>query len=340
MRILLVGNGFDISNSSKFKFSTFLNNFVKPLFKCKFKKFENFASKELGIELPIIEELDTKKDLWKGIFKTALYKLEKFDSFENLFEYIEESTTENIKRELAAKKIKIKKQKERAFASEVTHFFKQIMLFYFFKWDSFEIERLILSKKYKKQKQRLAEIVFSKYDYCLTTNYTRYLDMLWDDIKQNDLQLNRDARQVIHLHGAFSWSDIFDFVRSIECEFDTKGIVWSDLEQKKRWENWNLQEKLGFARAEIETTVKLDVFGFSVDKDNNVIVNIINYLNESIGTKVEIRLRFFHYGDSDLRGFNDFLIENKEFLENMKVKVFKEPYKNFYGIYSDKIIKE
>jgi hypothetical protein len=340
MRILLVGNGFDISHSPKFKFNTFFKLFVKPLFKCEFSKIENYALNELDIKTPIIEELDIKKDLWKEIFETALYKLEKFDSFENLFEYIEESADEEINREIIAKKIKIKKQKINKITADILLFFKHVMLFYFFKLDTLEVERFILSKKYQRQQRRLAKIIFSKYDYCLTTNYTRYLDMLWDDIKQNDLQRNRDAKQVVHLHGAFSWGNVFDFLRKMECEFDTENIVWSDVNQKKEWENWNLQNNLSFIRAKKRVTVKLDIFGFSVDKDNDVIVNIINYLNKSVGIKAEIRLRFFHYGPSDLSGFEDFLVENGDFLKKKKVKVFKEPYKNFYGVYSDKIIKE
>jgi hypothetical protein len=340
MRILLIGNGFDISHCSEFKFDIFFKYFVKYPFKCKFKKIEKFANDKLELMAPNIDELGEDKELWKTIFESAVYKLEKFDSFEDLFEYIEEETNELIEVKVKAKKMKIKKQKIKSFASEIVSFFKHVMLFYLFELDALEMEQYIMSKKYKNLWNERIRISFAKYDYCLTTNYTRYLDMVWDELKQNELQKDRNSSKVVHLHGAFGWNNIFDFLRNIEFEFSTKSIVWSDEELKCYSELNGLEYNLNFVEPKKGTTIKLDIFGFSVNKDNGVIVNLIEHLYKNIGKESEIRMRFFYYGISDLNGFNDFVTENEAFLRKKRVKVFKEPYQNFYGIYSDKIIKK
>jgi hypothetical protein len=340
MRILLLGNGFDISHCSKFKFDVFLKNFVKYPFKCKFKKIEKFAIKKMGLKVPNIVEFGIDKDLWKTIFENAVYKLEKFDSFENLFEYIEENTDELIKMKVTAEKKNINKQKMRYFIAEIDSFFKQIMLFYLFKFDAVKIKKYVLSKKYKSAQDKRSRISFSKYDYCITTNYTRYLDIVWDELKQNELWYNRNSSKVIHLHGAFQWNNIADFWGNVNFNFNIKNIVWNNKKDKEQQELNELENNLVIIKKRKTITIKLDIFGFSVDKDNGVITNLIDYLRNSVSKESEIRMRFFYYGISDLNGFNDFVTENEAFLRKKRVKVFKEPYQNFYGIYSDKIIKK
>jgi hypothetical protein len=340
MRILLIGNGFDISHCSKFKFNIFFKYFVRYPFKCKFKKIEKFANEKLRLKVPDIVELGQDKELWKAVFENAVYKLEKFDSFENLFEYIEEETSELIKMNIKAKKLKIVKQKMRSFAYEISSFFKKVMLFYLLELDTLEIDRYLMSYKYKGKWDERTRISFSKYDYCLTTNYTRYLDLIWDELKQNDLKPDRDSSKVVHLHGSFSWLNATGLFRDIKFNLNIENIVWSDEKDKRNSELNELRCTLNFVGPKKRTTIKLDIFGFSVNKDNGVIVNVIEHLYKNIGKESEIRMRFFYYGISDLNGFDDFVTENEAFLREKGVKVFKEPYQNFYGIYSDKIIKK
>jgi hypothetical protein len=341
MRILLIGNGFDISHCRKFKFSVFFKNFVKPFFKCKSKKIIKLASSELKIDIPNVDNLESDSKIWIEIFETALYKLERFDSFENLFEYLEEGTREYIGMLTTAKKIEISDEEMNDSSQKIILFFKQIMLAYFFKLDALEIKHYAKSRKYLRHTQEKFKISFSKYDYCLTTNYTKYLDMIWDRLKQSDLENDRNPNKVIHLHGAFDDQDISSFLDKSMFDFNIENIVWGSSNEKETSEKRELEKYLIDLMLDKKTSIKLDIFGFSVDKDNNVIVNMIEHIKSiNVDVDFEIKVRFFYFDPSDLSCFNDFVTENEAFLRKKRVKVFKEPYQNFYGIYSDKIIKK
>jgi hypothetical protein len=79
---------------------------------------------------------------------------------------------------------------------------------------------------------------------------------------------------------------------------------------------------LNFVGPKKRTTIKLDIFGFSVNKDNGVIVNVIEHLYKNIGKESEIRMRFFYYGISDLNGFDDFVTENESIFKRKRSKSF------------------